>query len=111
MLLLRRTICLDRPGRQPGVPRDIPQDGKKRLRPDDVGSVDCATNRRCETFAVTGWRRTCRWEEVVEPSIPEGPALLGFVAARIAEEAGGVAAYHAERAKQTEWLAARLQLV
>ena len=52
-----------------------------------------------------------RWEEVIEPSIPEGPALLGFVAARIAEEAGGLAAYHGERARQTEWLAAQLRLV
>jgi hypothetical protein len=52
-----------------------------------------------------------RWEEVIEPSIPEGPALLGFVAARIAEEAGGPAAYRAERARQADWLAARLALV
>jgi hypothetical protein len=50
------------------------------------------------------------WEEVIEPSIPEGPALLGFVVARIAEEAAGVEAYHAERARQTEWLAGRLGL-
>ena len=52
-----------------------------------------------------------RWEEVIEPSIPEGPALLGFVAARIAEEAGGVDAYYAERARQSEWLGAQLGLV
>jgi hypothetical protein len=52
-----------------------------------------------------------RWEEVIEPSIPEGPALLSFVAARIAEEAGGVEAYHAERARHAEWIAERLQLV
>ncbi len=52
-----------------------------------------------------------RWEEVIEPSIPEGPALLGFVAARIAEEAGGLDAYHAERGRQTDWLAARLGLL
>jgi hypothetical protein len=52
-----------------------------------------------------------RWEEVIEPSVPEGPALLGFVAARIAEEAGGVAAYHAERSRQAGWLGARLGLV
>jgi hypothetical protein len=52
-----------------------------------------------------------RWEAVIEPSIPEGPALLGFVAARIAEEAGGVEAYRAERARQTDWLTARLGLV
>ena len=51
------------------------------------------------------------WDAVVEPSIPEGPALLGFVAARIAEERSGRAAYHAERARQAEWLAERLGLV
>jgi hypothetical protein len=50
------------------------------------------------------------WEDVIEPSIPEGPALLGFLAARIAEEASGVEAYHAERARQTAWLADRLGL-
>jgi hypothetical protein len=52
-----------------------------------------------------------RWREVIEPSIPEGPALLGFVAARIAEEGAGVEAYHSERSRQAEWLAARLGLV
>ena len=50
------------------------------------------------------------WEAVVEPSIPEGPALLSFAAARIAEEIGGPDAYHAERARQTGWLAGRLGL-
>ena len=50
------------------------------------------------------------WEAVVEPSIPEGPALLGFIAARIAEEREGLAAYHAERARQQAWLAERLGL-
>ncbi|MGH2968222.1 MAG: hypothetical protein ACRDK0_04035 [Solirubrobacteraceae bacterium] len=50
------------------------------------------------------------WDAVIEPSLPEGPALLGFVAARIAEARDGVAAYHAERARQTEWLRARLAL-
>ena len=50
------------------------------------------------------------WDAVVEPSFPEGPALLGFVAARIAEELAGVEAYHAERARQTEWLTERLGL-
>jgi hypothetical protein len=44
------------------------------------------------------------WDAVVEPSIPEGPALLGFVAARIAEEISGAQAYHAERASQAAWL-------
>jgi hypothetical protein len=51
-----------------------------------------------------------QWEAVVEPSVPEGPALLGFVAARIAEEIDGPAAYQAERARQTEWLVGELGL-
>ena len=51
-----------------------------------------------------------RWEAVIEPSIPEGPALLGFVAARIAEEGAGEQAYRAERARQTQWLSDRLGL-
>jgi hypothetical protein len=51
-----------------------------------------------------------RWEAAIEPSVPEGPALLGFVAARIAEEASGVDAYHAERARQADWLIERLGL-
>jgi hypothetical protein len=51
-----------------------------------------------------------QWEAVIEPSVPEGPALLGFVAARIAEEIGGPEAYHAERARQAAWLVDRLAL-
>jgi hypothetical protein len=51
------------------------------------------------------------WDSVVEPSIPEGPALLGFVAARIAEEVeGGPDGYHAERERQARWLLAHLGL-
>jgi hypothetical protein len=50
------------------------------------------------------------WDAVVEPSVPEGPALLGFVAARIAEEISGPESYRAERARQTEWLVDRLGL-
>jgi hypothetical protein len=50
------------------------------------------------------------WEAVIEPSLREGPALLGFVAARIAEEISGRDAYYAERARQTEWLVERLGL-
>jgi hypothetical protein len=50
------------------------------------------------------------WEAVVEPSIPEGPALLGFVAARIAEEISGTDAYYAERRRQTGWLVEKLGL-
>jgi hypothetical protein len=51
-----------------------------------------------------------RWEAAIEPSMPEGPALLGFMAARIAEELDGPEAYHAERARQTEWLVQELRL-
>jgi hypothetical protein len=50
------------------------------------------------------------WDAVVEPSVREGGALLGFVAARIAEELEGADAYHRERASQTDWLVDRLQL-
>jgi hypothetical protein len=50
------------------------------------------------------------WEAAIEPSVPEGPALLSFVAARIAEERWGPPAYRAERARQADWLAERLGL-
>ncbi len=50
------------------------------------------------------------WAAVVEPSVPEGPALLGFVAARISEKISGAAAYDDERARQADWLARNLQL-
>jgi hypothetical protein len=50
------------------------------------------------------------WEAVVEPSVPEGPALLGFVAARIAEARSGREAYLAERSRQSAWLAEHLGL-
>lgn len=50
------------------------------------------------------------WDAVIEPSVREGPALLGFVAARIAEERFGRAGYGAERARQTAWLEAELGL-
>jgi len=51
-----------------------------------------------------------RWAAAIEPSVREGPALLGFMAARIAEEIAGPDAYHAERARQTEWLVGQLRL-
>lgn len=50
------------------------------------------------------------WDAVIEPSVPEGGALLGFVAARIAEEIDGEDGYHRERASQTDWLIERLSL-
>ena len=39
-----------------------------------------------------------------------GPALLGYVAARLAEEVGGVEAYTEERGRQSAWLADLLAL-
>jgi hypothetical protein len=70
----------------------------------DAYTRDCADRARALA------RDMPEWAAVIEPSIPEGPALLGFVAARIAEERDGTAAYHAERARQVAWLAARLGL-
>lgn len=54
--------------------------------------------------------RLTDWDEVIEPSVPEGPALLGFMAARIGEAIGGPQAYHAERARQSDWLVQHLGL-
>ena len=51
-----------------------------------------------------------RWRADVAPQPGEGPAMLGFVAARVAEEGAGPAAYRSERARQVAWLAARLGL-
>jgi hypothetical protein len=50
------------------------------------------------------------WDAVIEPAVPEGPALLGFVAARINEERRGVQGYHVERARQAAWLVEHLGL-
>jgi hypothetical protein len=65
---------------------------------------------RAHELASTASPPLADWEAVIEPSIPEGPALLGFVAARIAEEISGPDAYHAERARQTGWLVEQLGL-
>lgn len=50
------------------------------------------------------------WDALVEPSFAQGPASLGFIAARIAEEITGPAGYEQERALQARWLAERLDL-
>jgi hypothetical protein len=65
---------------------------------------------RAHELALGASPRLEAWDAVVEPSMREGPALLGFLAARIAEEISGNAAYHAERARQAEWLSERLGL-
>jgi hypothetical protein len=69
---------------------------------------DCAD--RAHALARAADPPLAEWEAAIEQSITEGPALLGFVAARIAEERDGIAAYHAERARQAAWLAERLGL-
>jgi len=54
--------------------------------------------------------------DVVAPWAPApaasaaGPALMGFIAARMAEAISGVEAYVAERARQSAWLTDRLGL-
>jgi hypothetical protein len=48
------------------------------------------------------------WDATIDPLARYGPALLGYMAARIAEERGGPAGYAAERAHQAAWLAERL---
>jgi hypothetical protein len=50
------------------------------------------------------------WDRFVEPSTREGPALLGYIARRLAEEHDGPAAYDRERERQAAWLAERLAL-
>jgi hypothetical protein len=65
---------------------------------------------RAHELALGASRPLTEWDAAVEPSVREGPALLGFMAARIAEEISGVDAYHAERARQADWLAERLDL-
>jgi hypothetical protein len=51
-----------------------------------------------------------QWDALIEPWVPQGPATLGFCAARIAEEISGPVACHAERLRQAQWLAERLGL-
>ena len=74
----------------------------------DAFTRDCAD--RAQTLVREAGPELAAWEAVVEPSVAEGPALLGFIAARIAEERDGVDAYRAERARQVAWLTTRLGL-
>ena len=77
---------------------------------DDAARDDYARDCADRAHALARAGAMAGWDAVVEPSIPEGPALLGFVAARIAEERDGIAAYRAERARQVAWLTERLGL-
>ena len=74
----------------------------------DAYTRECAD--RAHALARTAGPPLPDWDAAVEPSIPEGPAALGFIAARIAEERGGVAAYRQERARQVAWLTEQLGL-
>jgi hypothetical protein len=74
----------------------------------DAYTRDCAD--RAHALVAAAGPDFAAWDTVIEPSTAEGPALLGFVAARIAEERDGPEAYHAERARQVAWLADRLGL-
>ena len=74
----------------------------------DAYTLMCA--ERAHELALGASPPLTEWDAAVEPSVREGPALLGFVAARIAEGISGVDAYHAERARQADWLAERLDL-
>lgn len=50
------------------------------------------------------------WGAHIERLLRFGPALVGFMAARMAQERDGVEGYRAERARQASWLAERLRL-
>jgi hypothetical protein len=65
---------------------------------------------RAHELALSGSPPLESWDAVVEPSVPQGPALLGFLAARIAEERSGPDAFRAERASQAHWLVESLGL-
>jgi hypothetical protein len=65
---------------------------------------------RARELALVAERPLPDWAEVAEAAVPEGPALLGFVAARIAGEIDGPDGYHRERRAQARWLVDRLGL-
>lgn len=65
----------------------------------------------CETRAHALAADLPDWDAAVGPaSAAGGPAAIGFITARIAEERDGPAAYGAERARQVAWLRERLAL-
>jgi hypothetical protein len=76
----------------------------RRIDAWDDGVRDAYT-RMCADRAHELARELPGWDATIERLISYGPALLGFMAARIAEEGGGEAAYAAERAHQAAWLA------
>jgi hypothetical protein len=64
---------------------------------------------RAGEVAASAPERVADWAPRVEDAAA-GPALMGFMAARIAEQLGGVEAYVEERRRQSDWLTDRLAL-
>ena len=64
---------------------------------------------RAAELAAASPKPVAAWAPPTQASAA-GPALMGFIAARIAEEISGVNAYRKERARQTAWLVDRLAL-
>jgi hypothetical protein len=73
----------------------------------DHGLRDAYT-RMCADRAHALARELPAWDATIEPLTRYGAALLGYMAARIAEERGGPPGYAAERAHQAAWLVERL---
>lgn len=67
-----------------------------------------AYTRMCAARAHELARELPAWDATIDRLARYGPALIGFMAARIAEERDGPAAYAAERARQAAWLAEQL---
>ena len=82
-----------------GVGRRAPGRLHARLRRLGRTRSPAPPARRCRTGRPRSSRRS-----------PRAAALLGFIAASIAEARGGIAAYRAERARQAAWLTERLGL-
>ena len=80
------------------------QGGSNGLRGGDLDAYTRACAERAHELAAG----LPGWEATIDPLVRYGPALLGFMAARIAEERDGPDAYRAERARQAAWLGERL---
>jgi hypothetical protein len=65
---------------------------------------------RARELALGAERPILDWVETALALVPEGPAVLGFCAARIAAEVDGTDGYHREREAQSRWLVDRLEL-
>jgi hypothetical protein len=64
---------------------------------------------RAAELATVAGKPLEEWAPAPEMSVA-GPALMGFIAARIAEQLNGVDAYIDERLRQSDWLVERLGL-